>query len=119
MIGERHRLLLVVRDMHEGGADALLQRLQLVLHLPAQFQVERAERLVEQQHRRLDHQRAGERHPLPLSAGKLVRLLVERVRQPDQRQRLARPAARAAPPTPRMRSPKPTFAPTLICGNSA
>ena len=74
VVGERHRLFLVVGDMDEGGADALLDRLQLVLHLPSQLQVERAERLVEQQHRRLDHQRARQRHALPLAAGKLVRL---------------------------------------------
>ena len=91
VVGQRHRLLLVVRDVDEGGADALLQRLQLVLHLAAQLQVERAERLVEQEHRRLDDQRPRQRHALPLSAGKLVRHLVEGVGQAHHRQRLARP----------------------------
>ena len=98
MVGQRHRLLLVVGDVNEGGADALLDRLQLVLHLAAQLEVERAQRLVEQQHGRFDHQRPGERHALPLAAGELMRRLLERVRQPDQRQRLARAlvAVRAA-----------------------
>ena len=51
MVGKRHRLFLVVGDMDEGRADALLDRLQLILHLPAELEVERAQRLVEQQHR--------------------------------------------------------------------
>lgn len=38
--------------------------------------VERPERLVQQQHLRLDGQRPGERDPLPLSAGKLMRIAV-------------------------------------------
>jgi hypothetical protein len=43
----RRSLLLVVRDVYEGDADLALDRAQLVLHLLAQLQVERAERLVE------------------------------------------------------------------------
>jgi hypothetical protein len=39
-----------VRDVDEGEADVLLDPLQLDLHLLAQLQVERAERLVEEQH---------------------------------------------------------------------
>ena len=92
VVGERHRLFLVVRDMDEGGADALLQRLQFVLHLAAKLQVERAERLVEQQDGGLDDQRARQRHALPLAAGQLVRHLAVGIRQPDHRQRFARAA---------------------------
>ena len=51
-VGHRHGLLLVVRDVHEGDADLGLDPLELDLHLPAQLEVERAERLVEQQHLR-------------------------------------------------------------------
>ena len=92
-IGQRHRLLLVVGDVDEGGADALLDGLQLVLHLAPELEVERAERLVEQQHRRLDHERAGERHALALAAGKLVRPAPRDVLEPDQRQRIMDGAA--------------------------
>ena len=51
----------------------MLDPLQLELHLLAQLQVERAERLVEQQHLRPVDERAGERDPLLLAAGELAR----------------------------------------------
>ena len=38
-----------MRDVHEGDADLLLDALELELQLAAQAQVQRAERLVEQQ----------------------------------------------------------------------
>ena len=57
-VAHRERLLLVVRDIDEGDADVAdlaLDALQLDLHLLAELQVERAERLVEEQHaRRVD-----------------------------------------------------------------
>ncbi len=55
-----------------------LDPLQLDLHLVAQLLVERAERLVEQQHARLGDERAGERDALLLAAGQLVRMAVAR-----------------------------------------
>ena len=51
-VGHGHRLLLVVRDHDEGDADVALDRLELDLHGLAELQVQRAERLVEQQHLR-------------------------------------------------------------------
>ena len=72
-IGHRQRFALVVGDEDEGDAELLLQRLQLLLHLLAELEVERAERLVEQQHLGPVHQRAGKRHALALAAGKLRR----------------------------------------------
>ena len=53
---------------------SLLDLLELDLHLLAQLQVERAERLVEQQHARPVDERPGERDALPLAAGQLGRL---------------------------------------------
>ena len=61
-------------DVEEGDPDLALDLLQLDLHLLAQLQVERAERLVEQQHRRAVDERAGERHALHLAARELARL---------------------------------------------
>src|SRR5690606_27454817 len=58
------RLLLVVRDEHEGDAGGALQALQFGLHATPQLQVERGERLVEQQHLRLLSECPGERHAL-------------------------------------------------------
>ena len=73
---DRHRLLLVVGDDDEGGAEPLLQLHQLELRLVAQLLVERGERLVEQQHLRPLGERARERDALALAAGELVRLAV-------------------------------------------
>ena len=50
-----------------------MDALELDLHLLAQLQVERAERLVEQQHARLEHERTRERDALLLAARELVR----------------------------------------------
>ena len=71
-VAHRQRLALVVRDEHERDADLVLDRLQLDLHLLAQLQVERAERLVEQQHLRTVDQRPGEGDALPLAAAELI-----------------------------------------------
>ena len=61
-----------MRHEDQGDAEPLLQLLQLELHLLAQLAVERAQRLVAQQHARLDHERAGERHALLLAARELA-----------------------------------------------
>ena len=71
---KRQRLVLVVRHHQGRDAEPLLQLAHLDLHVLAQLLVERAERLVEQQHRRLDHQRARERDALLLAARELMRI---------------------------------------------
>ena len=73
-VGEGHRLFLVMGDDDEGQAEVVLEVAQLELGLLAELPVERAERLVEEQHLRLLGERAGERHPLALAAGELVGL---------------------------------------------
>ena len=65
-----------MRDVEEGHAELVLERLQEHLHLLAQLQVERAERLVEEQHLRLVDDRARERDALALAARELHRLAV-------------------------------------------
>ena len=70
-VGERQRLLAVVRDVDRGDADAPLQRAQLVAQLEAHLVVEVRHRLVEQQQMRIDRQRAAERDALALAAGQL------------------------------------------------
>ena len=70
-VAHRERLLLVVRDVDEGDPDLALDALQLDLHLLAQLQVERAERLVEQEDLRVVDDRARERDALALAAGEL------------------------------------------------
>ena len=73
-VAHRERLLLVVGHVDERDADLLLDRLELDLHLLAELEVERPERLVEQQHARAVDERPGERDALALAAGQLARL---------------------------------------------
>ena len=88
-VGHGHGLLLVVRDVHERDADVLLDALELDLELLAQPQVERAERLVEQQRPRAVDERAGERDALLLAAGELSRLALAEAAELDELERLA------------------------------
>ncbi len=70
-VGQDRRVVEGVGDQ-QGGQPEIAQRVaQLVAHLLASYRVERAERLVEQEHARLPGQRAGQRHPLALAARKL------------------------------------------------
>jgi hypothetical protein len=85
-VGHRHGLLLVVRDVHERAAHPVLDPLELQLHLPAQLEVERPERLVEQQHLGLVDEGAGHRHALLLTAGQLAGLAAAEALQLHQRQ---------------------------------
>jgi hypothetical protein len=78
-----------VRDVHERDADVLLDALELDLQLLAQAQVERAERLVEQQRARAVDERAGERDALLLAAGELARLALAEVAELHELERLA------------------------------
>ena len=87
-VRHRERLALVVGDEHEGDAQLALQFLQLALHLLAQLQVQRAQRLVQQQHPRPVDQRPGQRHALALAAGELRRLACAVAGQGHQRQGL-------------------------------
>ena len=77
-VAHRQRLVLVVGDVDERDPERLLDALELDLQVHAQARVERAERLVEQQHRRLEHERARQRDALLLAAGELRRAPVRR-----------------------------------------
>ena len=72
-VGDAHRLVLVVRHQDGGEPELALQALDLDLHVEPQVAVERGERLVEQQDRRLDGERARQRHALLLAARELAR----------------------------------------------
>jgi hypothetical protein len=67
-VGDRHRLGLVVGDVHGRDAHLALQVLEEGARLEAQLGVEVAERLVEQEHLRLVHHRARHRGALLLAA---------------------------------------------------
>ncbi len=81
----------IVRDEHGGHADAFAERGERVLQLGARNRVQRAERLVEQQHRRLGGQRARDRDALALTAGQLARPPIGETRrvEPHERERVA------------------------------
>ncbi len=72
-VGDFQRLFLVVRDEQRGDVDFFVQMAQPAAQFLAHLGVQRAERLVEEQHFRLGGERAGERDALALAAGKLRR----------------------------------------------
>ena len=59
----------------------------MILQIAPCERVERGERLVQQQHFRLRHQRARDRHPLRLPAGQFARPGICLVGETDPRQR--------------------------------
>ena len=60
-------------DVHGRDAELLLDALDGVAHFHAQLRVQVGQRLVHQQHLRLDDDGAGERHALLLAAGEVGR----------------------------------------------
>ena len=73
-VRHRHRLLLVVGHVDEGDAHFLLDALELHLHLAAEFEVQGAQRFVQEEDGRAIDERSRQRHPLGLTAGDLGRL---------------------------------------------
>ena len=63
-----------MRDVDEGQPDVLLDLLEFDLHSLAKLQVQRSERLIEQQHAGPVHEGPGQRDALALSARQLRRL---------------------------------------------
>ncbi len=100
LVRHRHRFGLIMGHHDGGDAEATLQLAQLLAHRETQLGIEGGERLVEQEHRRLDDQRAGEGHTLLLTAGELPRAALGELLHLDQpqgpRHALARLRARHA-----------------------
>ncbi len=78
-----HRLDLVVGDVDHRRAQLAVQLRDLGAHRVAQLGIEVGQGLVQQEHRRLAHQRAPQRHALALAAGHRPRQLVEHPLQPQ------------------------------------
>ena len=123
-VGELERLFLIVGDEDAGQADLVVQPPQPAAQLLPHFRVERAERLVEQQHRRLDRQRARQRHALALPARQLRRQPVreevelhERSSSLTRRANLLRRLGRSR--RGRTRMPNATFSNTVMWRKSA
>ena len=118
-VGHRHRLLLVVRHVDEGRADVAVDLRELDLQPLAELQVERAERLVEQQHRGPVDERPRHRDALLLAAGQLAGQPVAELLEPDEAERLLDAPATPSSATRAIFKPKPTLSRTVMCGKSA
>ena len=81
----------------ERDPDLALELLELDLHLVAELAVERAERLVEEQHRRVVDQGPGQGDPLLLAARQLPGPAPLVPGQPHELERLADAARLVAP----------------------
>ena len=77
-----------MRDEDRRHVHLVVEPAQPGAQLLADPGVERAERLVEEQHLRLDGERAGERHPLPLAAGELRRVALGQAVELDELEQL-------------------------------
>ena len=109
-----------MRHVDRRGAGLAQHRLQLRAHLEPQQRVEIGERLVHEQHGRLDGERAGDRHALALAAGELGRIAVEIALDVEQRRRALDLALDVASCDAFcMRRPKATFSNTVMCGKTA
>ena len=80
-IPQCHGLGLVVRDVYGGGAQPILQPGDLRAHLHAQLGVQVRQWLVHQERLGIAHDGAPHRHPLPLAAGQLGGLAIQKVGQ--------------------------------------
>ena len=78
-IGHDQRFFLIVGDVDDRDAEAILDLHELDLHVLAQLLVERAERLVHEQQRRPEHDGARERDALLLPAAELRRIAVAQI----------------------------------------
>lgn len=87
-VRQAHGLALVVRHVQECDADLVVNQVQFNEHALAELEVQRGQRLVQQQHPRLVHQRPRDRHPLFLAARNLVGLLPRLILHLDQGQHL-------------------------------
>jgi hypothetical protein len=116
---QSHGLLLIVGHDHEGHAELILQADQLELRVLAQFLVERAQGLVEQQQLGPLDQRTRQRHALTLAARQLVRLALGEIAQFHQVEHGGHALLNFELGHAVLFQPKATFCSTFMCGNSA
>ncbi len=91
------RLFLIVRDIDERDTEISMQPSHFELKALAQLLVECAQRLIHQQQPRVEHDRAGQRDALLLTAGKLARISGLIARQTHQLEALRhQPGTRGA-----------------------
>ena len=119
-VGRHHRLRLVVRDVHGGHAELVVEPPDLVAHLLAQVCVQVGQRLVEEQHGGLHHDGPGQRHALLLAARELLGIAAGEVLHLHDVQDVARPWNECPLASRRRTSrPKATFSATVMFGQMA
>ena len=117
-VGKPQRLFLIVGDVEDGDAGLLMDAPDLVLDFLAQLLVERRQRLVHQQDRRIIGKRPGQRDALLLAAGQLRRHAVLEALEPHQLQHRRDFRVDLGLGRRRTRNGKAIFSPTDRCGNS-
>ncbi len=91
-VAEARGLADVVGDQHHRLGQAREEPTELLLQLRAHDRIQRAERLVEQQDGRVQHERAHQPHPLALAPAELARIAPQHVAvEPGQLGQLAHP----------------------------
>src|SRR5215471_16162664 len=93
-VAQIDRLVEIVRDEQDRLSRLRMDTQELALQHLAGLRVEGAERFVHQEDRGIDRERAGEPDALLHAARQLVRILLGRLREADQRQERARPLRR-------------------------
>jgi hypothetical protein len=115
--GHGHGFDLIVGHIDDRRAKALMQFFDLNAHIHAQLGVEIGQRLIEQEHLRLAHQRPPHGDALALTAGKLARTAFEQVLDLEKLGDFADTRSiRLALSTPAILSEKPMFRSTVIDG---
>src|SRR3954462_4955188 len=88
-VGQLQRLILVVSDEDRGLARALVDIAQPAAKVFSHLRIQSPERLVQEQHPRLNRQRPRERHALALAARELGREAPLQPRKLDEVEELA------------------------------
>ena len=96
-VRDRQRFFLIVGDVDRRDAELALDGSDLLAQRDADLGVERRQRFVQQQHLRLDGERAGERHALLLAARELEGIAPAELRQLDELQHLLDAAVISVP----------------------
>ena len=94
-VGQRQRFLLRMRDHDEGDVQFALQLFELDHHRLAQIEIQRAERLVEQEHSRSADQGARQCDTLLLTPGQIARPARREARKPHHLKHLPTRRSRA------------------------
>jgi hypothetical protein len=75
-VGDFERLVLIMGDEQARDMNFIVQPAQPCAQLPAHFGIKRTERLIEQQHLRLDCKCPRERDTLALSTRQMMRVMI-------------------------------------------